>query len=73
MVGNGKTDKSKDLVGNRQTTYLRLSFQPRFVSKAVPASKLENTNAEVPEIMPVPDPSLRVLCNSQPWPVSGVC
>jgi hypothetical protein len=35
-------------------------IQPRFVSKAVPASKLENTNAEIPEIMPVPDPSLRV-------------
>lgn len=66
MVGNGKTDQSKDRVGNQQATYLRLSFQPRFVLKAVPASKLENTNADVPEIMPVPDPSLRVLCNSRP-------
>ena len=41
-------------------------IQPRFVSKAVPAAKLENTNAEIPEIMPVPEPSLRVLCNFQP-------
>jgi hypothetical protein len=54
----------RTLSGIDKPTYLRLSFQPRFVSKAVPASKLENTNAEVPEIMPVPDPSLRVLCNS---------
>jgi hypothetical protein len=66
VVGNWeKFDQSKVRVGNSTNPLFTPAFQPRFVSKAVPSPKLEKTNAEIQKkkIMPVPDLSLRALCN----------
>jgi hypothetical protein len=48
-------------------------LQPRFVSRAISASKLINTNAEIPEFMPLPNPALRVCAVFGPWAVCSVC